>query len=126
MVGLALSSPLPVFTEISHAQIIQRQLNVRSSSNRLGNSYTLTVSTTARSLDATLKVNGQIVDTLTTLSETIDLSSHLSTGLQTIEIVGTYSPASASTKVSLTGPGTQINQQVSGSGLLHQTLQISR
>ena len=109
----------------SSSQSSQQSSHVYSGTSRLNQPHVLTVSTTARSLNATLKINGQTIKTLVNASEVINLSEHLTSGLQTLEITGTYSPASASTQISLTGPGTQISQQVSGSGKLQQTLQIS-
>ena len=127
--------PRPVFNHRHWPQMpttIQRQSSHQSSYQsscsgtiRLNQAHVLTVSTTARSLNATLKINGQTIKTLVQASEVIDLSNYLASGVQTLEITGTYSPASASTQISLTGPGTQISQQVSGSGKLQQTLQIS-
>lgn len=93
--------------------------------NRATQSHMLAVETTGRSLNATLKVNGRTVKSLTRLSETINMTPHLSSGQNTIEISGSYSPASASTRLSLSGPGTQMTQQVSGGGRLNQTLSIS-
>jgi hypothetical protein len=93
---------------------------------RLNQPYTLTVETTGRALNADVKVDGQTIKTLVNQSEVINLSPHLSAGQQhTVEISGTYSPASATAQILLTGPGTQISQQVSGRGVLLQTLQIS-
>ena len=86
--------------------------------------YMLTVETTGRALNAAVKVDGQTIKTLTNQSEAVNLS-HLSAGQHTVEISGTYSPTSASVQILLTGPGTQISQQVSGGGTLRQTLQIS-
>ncbi len=115
----------PTSVHRQSSQQSSSQSSVFSGTSRLNQPHMLTVSTTARSLNATLKINGQTIKTLVNASEVIDLSEHLTSGLQTLEITGTYSPASASTQISLTGPGTQISQQVSGSGKLQQTLQIS-
>lgn len=108
-------------------QQIHQQIHQQSSlqAARLNQPYTLTVETTGRALNATIKVDGQTIKTLTNQSEAVDLSPYLSSGQHTIEISGTYSPTSASVQVLLTGPGTQISQQVSGGGTLSQTLQIS-
>lgn len=104
----------------------QSQSSSRQSTNRADESYRLTVETTARSLNATLKIDGETIKTLTSASETITLSPYLSTaGSHTIEIVGSYSPSTANTQILLVGPGTRMSQQVSGSGRLRQTLRVS-
>ncbi len=92
---------------------------------RLTQPYTLTVETTGRAINATVKVDGQTIKTLTSQSESVNLSPYLSAGRHTIEISGTYSPSSANVRMLLSGPGTQTSQQVSGGGTLSQTLQIS-
>lgn len=104
-------------------QQIHQQSSLQAA--RLNQPYTLTVETTSRALNATIKVDGQTIKTLTNQSEAVNLSPYLSAGQHTIEISGTYSPTSANVQVLLTGPGTQISQQVSGGGTLSQTLQIS-
>lgn len=107
-------------------QQTQRQSPPRTQANSVNEPYRLTVETTGRSLNAELRINGQTVKTLVNPSETIALSPYLSTpGQHTIEIVGHYSPATASTQVLLIGPGTHMTQQVSGNGTLSQTLRIS-
>ncbi|MGD1899476.1 MAG: hypothetical protein ACFB16_21340 [Phormidesmis sp.] len=104
----------------------QGQNSVRQPASRVDESYQLTVETTARSLNATLKIDGETIKSLTSASETITLSPYLSAaGMHTLEIVGTYSPATDNVQILLTGPGTQMSQQVSGSGRLRQTLRIS-
>ena len=104
----------------------QSQSSSRQTTNRDDESYRLTVETTARSLNATLKIDGETIKTLTSASETITLSPYLSTaGTHTLEIVGSYSPSTANTQILLVGPGTRMSQQVSGSGRLRQTLRVS-
>ncbi len=96
-----------------------------SQPNRSSQPYRLTVETSGRSLNAELRIDGRIIKTLTSASETIELSAYLSTaGQHTIEILGTYMPATATAEILLVGPGTQISQQVSGQGTLRQTLGI--
>lgn len=105
-----------------------RQQNHQQSSlraTRLTQPYTLAVKATGRAINAAVKVDGQTIKTLTSQSEAVNLSPYLSAGRHIIEISGTYSPTSASVQILLTGPGTQISQQVSGGGTLSQTLQIS-
>lgn len=92
---------------------------------RTSGPYTLTVETTGRAFNAELKVDGRTIQSLQGRSETINLSPHLSTGQHTIEIIGTYAPATATAEISLSGPGTRLSQQVSGRGVLRQTLQLS-
>lgn len=107
-------------------QTQQRQSASQAQANQVNEPYRLTVETTGRSLNADLKIDGRTVKTLVNPSETIALSPYLSTaGQHTIEVVGSYSPATASTQVLLVGPGTRMSQQVSGSGTLRQTLRIS-
>jgi hypothetical protein len=113
-----------------HQQIrqqVRQQIHQQSSlrAARSNQPYTLTVETTGRALNAELRVDGQTIKTLVNQSEVIDLSPHLSAGQHSVEISGTYSPVSATAQILLTGPGTQISQQVSGRGVLRQTLQIS-
>ncbi len=123
----SLTSPASVLSsrQITSSQTIHSQTN-HSQTNRVNQSYQLTVKTTGRSLNAELKIDGRLVRTLVDPSETIALSSYLSTaGQHTIEIVGTYAPINATAEILLTGPGTQISHQVSGQGTLRQTLQIS-
>ncbi|MEO1392617.1 MAG: hypothetical protein AAFV90_06875 [Cyanobacteria bacterium J06634_5] len=108
----------------SHGQ--QSQSSSHRQTHRVDDDYRLTVETTARSLNATLKIDGETIKTLTRASETLTLSPYLSAaGTHTLEIVGTYLPATANVRISLVGPGTQLSQQVSGSGQLRQTLQVS-
>lgn len=103
----------------------ERQQSPSLRSDRLSEPYRLTVETSGRSLNATLKVNGTTIQTLTSLSETVNLSPYLSAaGQHKIEIVGYYSPATATAQIVLTGPGTQLSQQVSGRGTLDQTWQV--
>ena len=102
-----------------------QQSTLRLNSDHLNLPHTLTVGTTGQELTAVVKVNGRTIHTLVNQSETLNLSHYLSEGQHTIEIVGTYSPASATAEISLTGPGTQISQQTSGRGIIHNTWQIS-
>lgn len=111
----------------THQQQTQSsQSSSQAQVNQTNEPYQLTVETTGRSLNADLKIDGRTVKKLVNPSETIALSPYLSTvGQHTIEVVGNYSPVTASTQVLLIGPGTHMSQQVSGNGTLHQTLRIS-
>jgi hypothetical protein len=50
------------------------------------------------------------------------LSPYLSKGNNTIEISGNYQPLSSSVLVEFSGSGTRVTQQISGNGILRQTL----
>ena len=51
-----------------------------------------------------------------------NLSSYLSKAKNTVEISGNYQPLSSSVLIEFSGSGTRVTQQISGNGILRQTL----
>ena len=71
-----------------------------------------------------ISVNGVVIKRLTNPETSINLSSYLSRGRQTITISGSYKPAQSSVEVTFSSPGTQVSQETGGGGILRQTLII--
>ena len=86
--------------------------------------HILTISSSTRSLTGQIKLNGRVLKNITNRDIRINLSPHLRSGENTIEISGNYSPANSSVKVEFIGPNTQVNQQTGGSGKINQLLMI--
>ena len=80
---------------------------------------------TGTDLTGRITLNGKLVEEISNNTASVDLSSRLSKGRQTIKVSGTYKPADASIRVEFSGPGTQIAQEVGGSGRVNQTLVIN-
>ncbi|MEM9906968.1 MAG: hypothetical protein AAF921_18285 [Cyanobacteria bacterium P01_D01_bin.44] len=72
-------------------------------------------------LSGEVLLDGVVIKTLSGEQLTIDLADYLETGSNMIEVMGRYSPASASVQLTLDGPGLSLSQQTSGSGHLSQT-----
>ena len=103
----------------------QQETSIDINSADLNSPHILTINsdTDNLSLNAQIKLNGQLLKTLTKSTE-INLSPLLKKGKNLINISGKYSPENATINVKLSGDSTQIDQQSSGSGILDQRLII--
>ena len=76
-------------------------------------------------LSGKVMVDGVEVKKLQASQTSFNLVPYLTKGDNKVEIVGEYRPVSSNVAIKLSGPGTQISQQVSGNGKLRQTLIIT-
>lgn len=76
-------------------------------------------------LTGKVMVDGVEVKKLHASQTSFNLVPYLTKGDNKVEIVGEYRPVSSKVAIKLSGPGTQISQQVSGNGKLRQTLIIT-
>ncbi|URD49933.1 hypothetical protein [Chroococcidiopsis sp. CCNUC1] len=76
-------------------------------------------------LTGKVMVDGVEVKKLQASQTSFNLVPYLTKGDNKVEIVGEYRPVSSNVAIKLSGPGTQISQQVSGNGKLRQTLIIT-
>ncbi len=111
--------------EITINQSQESTINI--SSANLRRPYTLRVSTATAGarLNGEVRLNGAVVQRLRNNRTEINLSPRLSRGSNTIEISGTYRPASSSVRIEFVGSNTRISQQNQGSGSLNQTLTVN-
>ncbi len=111
---------IPIYRS-NHRQ--QTMLSLRRS--QLSVPHTLTIELDNGHVTGLIKVDGETVHTLTARVTSLDLTPYLSGSSHQVEIMGSYAPISETVKISFSGPGTQMSQQSSGSGILNHQLQIS-
>lgn len=99
------------------------EIAINIDSANLGQSHILSISPPRRiQLIGEITINGKLVKKLNNEKVALDLSRFLSPGKQIINISGSYKPEESSIQVEFLGPGTQVSQQIGGSGKLSQTL----
>jgi hypothetical protein len=88
--------------------------------------YTLTVRPLggATQLKGTIKLNGRPLKVLGKGGSKLNLSPYLRKGVQRLEIVGSYRPASASVEIAIEGPAAETIQEMGGNGIINQVIQI--
>lgn len=88
--------------------------------------YILRITTPADTkLTGQVAINGVAIKKIKSTQFSLNLSPYLANGTKTVEISGNYQPKSSEVKIEFSGSGTQVNQQISGSGRLNQTLVIT-
>lgn len=109
-------------TQSSQQQTTAINLNATA----LRSPHVLSVTTAANNrLTGKVMVDGVEVKKLQANQTTFNLVPYLTKGDNKVEIVGEYRPVSSKVAIKFSGPGTQISQQVGGSGKLRQTLIIT-
>lgn len=109
-------------TQSSQQQTTAINLNATA----LRSPHVLSVTTAANNrLTGKVMVDGVEVKKLQASQTTFNLVPYLTKGDNKVEIVGEYRPVSSKVAIKFSGPGTQISQQVGGSGKLRQTLIIT-
>ncbi|MGK7915026.1 MAG: hypothetical protein AB4038_05685 [Prochloraceae cyanobacterium] len=103
-------------------QFQETTINVNAANLR--QPHILTVSSSTSSLNGQIKLNGRVLKNIRNRGMSMNLSPHLRSGENIIEISGNYSPANSSVQLKFIGPNTQVNQQTGGSGEINQVLII--
>ena len=113
------------FNNNKNSYSTQRQVQsstISISAATLSQPHILIVSVSRGNIDGLIKLNGRVLQNIKDRNTRIDLSSYLSRGTNTIEILGKYNIKNASVKVELVAPQTQVSQQTSNNGSLNQTI----
>ena len=105
-------------------QTQETSVNINASDLRQPHFLRINVSQAVTQLRGQIKLDGQLIQTLSNHSTQINLSPYLSRGTHVLKLSGQYFPPDADIQVEFTGPHTQVSQQTSGSGSLDQTLII--
>lgn len=120
--GVPIITGNSILADVTQAQQTQ-ETTISISSNDLRKPHVLSVSASTSQLTGRVKLDGEWLQNLNNGIQ-INLSPYLTRGTHTITIVGNYAPANASVEINFTGPNTHVNQQISGSGSIDQTLTI--
>ena len=99
-----------------------QQAAVNVDSKNLGLPYILNIKISGTQLTGQVKVNGRIIKQLNSNNNQFNLSSFLSIGKNTIEVLAPYCPSLTFMGVELLGPDIRVVQQTSGTGVLSHTL----
>ncbi len=104
----------------------QQKTAVSINSANLKVPHILRITTPANTkLTGQVAINGVAIKKIQSSQFSLNLSPYLANGTKTVEISGNYQPKSSEVKIEFSGSGTQVNQQMSGSGRLNQTLVIT-
>lgn len=93
---------------------------------QLGQPYVLRVSAPkGTQLTGQISLGNKVIKRFASDQAVLNLSPNLLRGRPTLKISGTYKPAQSAVKVEFSGPGTDLSQEIGGSGKLDQTLVIN-
>lgn len=90
----------------------------------LSQPHILRVNTTGSELQGQITYDGRVIQPIRGKGTQINLSPYLSVGEHKVQIFTRYFPESASVSVGFTGPGINVRQETSGSGILNYVLNI--
>ncbi|BAY11991.1 hypothetical protein [Calothrix sp. NIES-2098] len=91
----------------------------------LSRPHILSINTSGSQLQGKIVFNGKVIKQIRSKRTYINLSPYLCVGEHTVKIAAYYYPASSSVNVELKGPGIDVTQATSGSGVLNYTLNVS-
>jgi hypothetical protein len=97
---------------------------VNISGSNIQQPHILRVNTSGSELQGQIIYDGRLIQQIRGREVQINLSPYLAVGEHRVEISTRYFPESASVSVSFTGPGVNVRQQTSGSGILTYILNI--
>ncbi|MDJ0737470.1 MAG: hypothetical protein QNJ47_25960 [Nostocaceae cyanobacterium] len=101
-----------------------QESNINLSADNLREPHILSIKTSGSKIIGTITVNGKLAVQMNNNQIDINLSKYLSVGNNTVIISGSYLPTSSSVTVKFDAPGTNINQQMSGNGVINSQLNI--
>ncbi len=101
-----------------------QQSNINLSAQNLQQSHILSIHTSGSTITGTVTVNGKVVKQLQNNEIDIELSPYLSVGTNRVEISGNYAPKSSTVSVEFNALGANMNQQISGAGIIDSQLNI--
>ncbi|MGK7939217.1 MAG: hypothetical protein AB4062_03495 [Crocosphaera sp.] len=110
--------------------IAQGQHSIQSTSinlnpNELNQPLLLTVKAlNGANIQGQIYLNGQVIKTFQGNATQVNLSNYLSRGNYGILITGSYYPSQGSVSITLNGNSTQVSQQNSQTGFLHQQINL--
>jgi hypothetical protein len=91
----------------------------------LNRPHILSINTSGSQLQGKITFNGKVIKQIRGKSAYINISPYLSVGKHTVKIFARYSPVSSSINVEFSGPGIDVTQETSGSGVLNYILNVS-
>ncbi len=119
----------PESSVYSSSRIIQANNTQRTSvtlnATALRQPCWLTVAIADGQLNGQIKIGNQIIQSLKGSRTRVNLAPYLSSGTKTIDISGKYQPMRGSLQIEFSGAGTQVSQQVSGSGSFNHSLIVT-
>lgn len=95
------------------------------SADNLSRPHILSINTSGSQLQGKIVMNGKVIKYIRGKRAYINLSPYLAVGEHTVTISARYSPVSSSVNVEFSGPGINVTEETSGSGLLNYTLNVS-
>jgi hypothetical protein len=128
---MVLSSPGSSIYSSSTSRIVQSNSNssqrtaVSLNSAALKQPSWLTVSMANGQLNGQIKIGTKVIQSLRGERTTVNLAPYLSKGTKTITISGRYQPMRGAVRIEFSGPGNQVSQQSSGSGILNHSLVVT-
>ncbi|AFZ37514.1 hypothetical protein Sta7437_4037 [Stanieria cyanosphaera PCC 7437] len=130
LVNLAQIDPMRRFDQFWRNQTVntsvqQNSTTITLDSRNLSSSHYLKIITNSTKITGTITVNDRKLISLNSSETSLDLAPRLVKGMNTIEIVGNYSPSNANVTIQFSGVGNSITQQSSGSGILQHKLIIN-
>lgn len=103
---------------------VQQTTAISLDSNALKTPHILSVKAIKNTeLIGQITLNGKAIAKLQG-SQSLNLSPYLTQGINQVEILGSYTPQTASVQIQFSGSDTLATQEVSGNGQLQQTLII--
>ncbi|YAF96537.1 MAG: hypothetical protein AB3A66_02270 [Nodularia sp. CChRGM 3473] len=102
-----------------------QESSVSLSRANLRQPHILSINTSGSRLQGNITYNGKVIQQIRDKRAYVNLSPYLSLGKHTVKISTRYSPASSSVSVEFRGPGINVTQQTSGSGILNYTLNVN-
>ncbi|TFI52929.1 hypothetical protein BLD44_016270 [Mastigocladus laminosus UU774] len=102
-----------------------QQSTISLSAVNLSHPHILSISTSGSQLQGKVTFNGKVIRQIRGNRTDVNLSPYLFVGKHTVKISARYSPASSSVNVKFRGPGVNVTQESSGTGVLTYTLHVS-
>jgi hypothetical protein len=102
-----------------------QESSVTISAANLRQPHILSVNTSGSELQGNITYNGKVIQQIQGKRVEVNLSPYFSVGKHTVKIFTRYFPESSSVSVSFTGPGINVTQQTSGSGVLNYILNVN-
>jgi hypothetical protein len=102
-----------------------QESTISLSAFNLSHPHILSINTSGSQLQGKITFNGRVIRQIRGKRAYVNLSPYLSVGKHTVKISTRYFPASSSVKVKFSGPGINVTQETSGSGLLNYILNVS-
>jgi hypothetical protein len=128
---MVLGSPGSSLYSSSTSRIVQtnsgstQRTAVTLNSTALKQPCWLTVSMVNGQLNGQIKIGTKVIQSLRGERTTVNLAPYLSKGTKTIAISGRYQPMRGAVRIEFSGPGNQVSQQSSGSGILNHSLVVT-